>query len=662
MERRARSRREHAVDLRSGRSTYAARISSSLLALLASVNASDCTLAHAAESQEAELHASSWPSAPPAAAASLQSAPSGTEPPLFIVLTETGETRDGLPVLAVHPEAERIAATLDRGLTHELLGLYRMEQHYLRVRKGVAPEPAYLLLSSQDGGFARYGFFLGDQPKRDVAFVDLKRDQPLTGRFAAVDQLFPHELAHALRHQLVGPATGGEANQVHAIGVRTDPGVAFDEGFAEHFQVLAIDHPDAAPDTRALASSSDELARVHERFARYRRELEARVAFATPLRVGFALWFSHGEQVQRYHAVKANAFAREPELPKRLLDREDPYGAYLLENMLPGEPSAPPKPLARMTISEGVVSALFVRWLREPALLETRREESFYIPFGVRADEPTALQNAYLKLLYVLDVHAPTDVLALIDGYERSFPDEAPAVARVTDDVFLGRAVARAPEVWLASPEFRIGTTVFDQFRGLPRVHTFELGAASLVDWLTVPGVDEELARQLLAGAPYARIEDVATVSGVTPELVARLRGMQSEFERLIASPATEEESLSILAILMPSVRRLGAALVLGAIAGAVLFRWMRAKAGAPATWMRSCVAGVAASALGWPCAWVAGELAGVGALAGVAVVFGLPAAAWCLARKRGPAVACASGFAWVGAAVPMALFATPWG
>jgi len=68
--------------------------------------------------------------------------------------------RDGLPVYDPHPDGARFVALLSRGLSGRLLRLYAMEQRYLQARKGVVPEPAYLLLSNREGGFPGFGFCL----------------------------------------------------------------------------------------------------------------------------------------------------------------------------------------------------------------------------------------------------------------------------------------------------------------------------------------------------------------------------------------------------------------------------------------------------------------------------------------------------------------------
>lgn len=261
----------------------------------------------------------------------------------LVILTETGQSRDGVPVLKLHTNPATVTEVLSRGFSRRLLHLYQYEQEYLRRASGSRPEPAYLLLSGNEGGFPRFGFYLDNQDKRQAGYVDLLKSKSLAGRFGSMDQFFPHELAHVIVRQLAGDAGSGGSNQMHAIGVRTDPRQAFQEGFAEHFQVMAIDDPDADPATKALASNAEFRTMAEGQVVRYRRELQAHWAPAGPLRMGFLVWFSGTEQVWRYFAVKANAYAHQIELPETLLAARDLYPAYLLQNVLPGDLSGPAK-------------------------------------------------------------------------------------------------------------------------------------------------------------------------------------------------------------------------------------------------------------------------------------------------------------------------------
>jgi hypothetical protein len=103
------------------------------------------------------------------------------------VLSDSGQERDGLAVAASHPDPDPYPRVLTRGYSGRLVRLYRLVQRL------------------------------------------------------TIDQIFPHELLHIIVHNLAGPPPDGNSNQIHAIGVKTDRGTAFSEGFAEHAQIMAID-------------------------------------------------------------------------------------------------------------------------------------------------------------------------------------------------------------------------------------------------------------------------------------------------------------------------------------------------------------------------------------------------------------------------------------
>ena len=67
--------------------------------------------------------------------------------PLLVILTETGQTKEGLPVLAAHPDADEARDKLLRGFSGRVMRIYRMARTYLEAREGVPVEPAASLAS-----------------------------------------------------------------------------------------------------------------------------------------------------------------------------------------------------------------------------------------------------------------------------------------------------------------------------------------------------------------------------------------------------------------------------------------------------------------------------------------------------------------------------------
>lgn len=574
---------------------------------------------------------------------------------LVVVLADTGRTcQSGLPVLTRHPQAERHLPVLTTGMSGRLVRAYRLEQQWLAARDGRAIEPAYLLLSSNQGGFARTGFCLDDEPKPQAGFVDLPASQRLSGAFGAVDQIFPHEQLHVILHQLAGEVPTGGANQVHAIGVRTDPHVAFNEGFAEHIQVMAVDDPEAQPDTAALRSDVAPRARADRQLDAYRRTLVARWAPAARPRLGFVLWFGSAEQVLRYHGVKDNRFAFAPAIPERLLEPGDPYGAYLLDNVMPGDAGQPRKSQGRLRATEGVVSAFFLRLVNAAPAQQRREDAAFYRAFGTRAAAVPPVENAYLKVFTVMAEARTYDVVAFARAYRARFPAEAATVQRVADEIGLDLE-HDAPEVWMLNNAFTTGTTLFDQYRGIPRAHTFDLNAASLVDLLGVPGMTQAAANAILAGGPYLAPSDLEGVAGVPTGLAAEFTRMSSDMTTMMSRGAGDEDTLSFLAIFMPAIWRALAWLAVCATLSAAAYRAVRRQG----LW-RLALAGLGVALLGLSAAWVL-ETAWWMPAAIPLVVFALPAATWQLARKR-PREATLVFAAWTAAILPVLILSRPLG
>ncbi len=585
-------------------------------------------------------------------------------PPKFIVLEETGSEQGGLPVLRRHPDEARAVRLLAQGFSGRIIRLFELEQHYLMRTRGTAPEPAYLLLSNQQGGFPRFGFVFEGQAKPDAGFVDIQKQQDLVGRFGATDQIFPHELMHVILMQLAGKHPGSGANQVHAIGVRTDPETAFNEGLAEHVQVMALDDPDADPSTRALVSDAALVDRADRKFRAYARELTALWAPAGAMRGGFPFWFSQSEQVLRYSAVKANAFAFDPALPNRLLRGEDPYAAYLLESTMPGSPGGPRKTRARALSTEGVVSALYLKWVTSAAIQERYREAEFYRRFGTEPGAVSPLENAYLKLFYAFDRTKPATTAEAIAGYCATFPDEAGDVDAVVQAIAGNGTSPAAPAIWLANPRFPVGTSLFDQWRRIPRVHTFDLNAASMVDLLGMRGMSGDLAAALLAHAPYGSIEAVRAVPGVTPALMAELSAMALEMKKLREKEDDDAEHLKISAILLPYVWHLLTWIGVAGACGALLRRLV-----APVWWVRAVLCGLAAAALTMVVGYLFAPSPPIFAAAVPVVMFGVPGGLWRALRvwrrdRAGARRALAHGLrvlaGWAAAALPAVVVMTP--
>ncbi|MFQ5593844.1 MAG: ComEA family DNA-binding protein [Anaerolineae bacterium] len=137
---------------------------------------------------------------------------------------------------------------------------------------------------------------------------------------------------------------------------------------------------------------------------------------------------------------------------------------------------------------------------------------------------------------------------------------------------------ALPPQIWLRNPDTEVGAGVFDVYRSLPRPYHFNLNAATIVDLRTVPGVDAELARQIVQvrdkRGGFDRLEGLAGVPGMTPETMDRFRNMQSAMYVWINEGASnpEDVALSLSPVIWLLVWRLLAQLALAWVVAGLVF------------------------------------------------------------------------------------------
>lgn len=549
--------------------------------------------------------------------------------PLFALLRRSeikppgDQTRDVLKLADLETDelAQRTSELLSdpASYPHFVLRLHQFVKNYV-AHNSTYPEairialnePTYFFLSDRQGGFAANGFWLEetDGSLRDMSqmsYVDIQFEiGELDGDdFGDVNQIFPHELGHIIMRELAGEPEQTAFAGIHFVTVRSDPWIAFGEGWAEHFQPAAIDHnlSEAVRERRLepLPSAEDGW------YARFARELASGCYFC-PANLAFLFWQGKGEQHLRDGAVRNNHFVHQVVLPQALMtDRRDPYEALLYRDVIPPSPDAPLKNGAQMLASEGVISTLFYRLVTDARLQNTYREPAFYESFllpGQSADwgqvEPQDLftpgENVCLKLFDVFaryvtwEVgHGPSPMLQVIAGYTERFPDEAETVLSIFLEMTRGVTVDAGaathtaepnylstlqkrllqgdvklddnlgPPLWLSNDDFKGGFGVFRYFSFMRPPLNFDLNAADAADLRTVPGMTVALADRIIAAREeqghFDGLEDLAQVDGMTPALLERFQTMQARMEQELMTSKRENNPslLSLLLILLIS-------------------------------------------------------------------------------------------------------------
>lgn len=495
-----------------------------------------------------------------------------------VILRPTGKTIDSLPEMAVVPDTAQLhraaLEAIGNSFAREIIDLYFLAQIYLR-NKGErrAIEPAYLALTQNQGGYARFGFYLqGAGPLPRTPYLDIieKTVTSPQGRLASFTQLYPHEMGHVIYRLLSSDSLLEEKSRcvdMHYFPVITDYGIAFNEGFAEHIENAArLFEPNDSLKAEVFA----DIRRVQEKKPRWIRGFEH--DFRLPLRLAYykatmILWYQRLEDLHRYERAM-DGTAR---LKSGVLRKGSPEDRLSFRNsglILASEPRNRPQALA----TEGAVSLFFTRLL-ESKLAETYREPAFYRQFlydttqqaGNPGERFSPMQNLFLKHFAVLhgfvtfEQSGSAQALDFLEGYCQTFPDEKEAIEQLFQAAFGESHRDLPPDIWLMAKGHEHRLLALDAFGAATvPVYTFALNRAELEDLITIPGLSEEDARRILKHRRehgfYHSLEDAAAAEGLSPE--GREALLAAAFDEAYFEALPDPE-FDISALLITPIKRL---------------------------------------------------------------------------------------------------------
>jgi DNA uptake protein ComE-like DNA-binding protein len=405
------------------------------------------------------------------------------------------------------------------------------------------PQPTYLLVSEEEGGFARHGFWLArpaTTPEwHDEPYVNLvvDADSVADGSF---EEIFAHEAGHVLLRRLLPSLPSGYSRLPHSSLAITDYPTAFDEGFAIHFQALA----------RQLTHN-----------ARLRR---ADAGFGSQPFVPY--WRDAFDRGLRIRGVRDNLFVQR-QLPSARAAAASPDATTLFD-------AGELKSGQQMMASEGVIATLFYHLLDEPAAdravllgryLQLMRALHALNPQATDPSSPVFVRlvqehirlfpesraawlNTVVGLTYgaTVDLHLAQQAGELarlgLNGEAQQFVAQLTAArqalrqcvaAVMREPQRLGEALG--PEVWAAveaAPQPAAAAAPGDPGLAAVNVNTAERG--SLMLWLKLDAATAERALASRAAlGPFSDLGDFARRAALGAEQEAQLR---SGAARLIAA------------------------------------------------------------------------------------------------------------------------------
>ena len=493
----------------------------------------------------------------------------------IVLLEPAGDSVDNLPVMTRVADTtelyNKVMKNIHSSFINDFLDLNFILQLYLvNTHRKDSVEPAYLALTSNQGGFARTGFVLsenGNQVRKpSTPYVDITRGQATSNMagLMSVTQLYPHECGHVFIH-LLCPEDSIESNtrsvDMHYFSIVTDYSTAFNEGFSEHLENLSrlFEKNDSIragieKDTEEIRNSS---ARSIQGFKRdfY---LAARLGFYKASMLG---WYQRFEDYKRYvQALNGDVRYNATEAKLRKTEDRLTYRNSAVEtdtNSLRNQ--------VQLHATEGAVSAFFTRLLNSGAG-EHYLEPDFYRAFmydttGYILDPPARIspvENLFMKYFTVLDKYVvinnseSSQLADFIEGYIREFPAEEKIIKQAFRES-LGSEYSGdlPPPLWLMVKGHNHRLLVLDPFDAITvPVYTFDLNAARVADLLTLPGVTGDEARLIInyreTNGFYTSLEDLKNVPGISTDRAASIQSAVLDLEYLETLLNDYEPKLSI--------------------------------------------------------------------------------------------------------------------
>jgi hypothetical protein len=440
-----------------------------------------------------------------------------------VLMQPTGEMVRGLPEMSLLADTtlsyQKVLAQIKNSFAGEFLDVYFLAQVYLKNKNKLEDiEPAYIALTSNQGGFAKIGFSLREGDKDlflpNTAYVDITESQATSpaDKLMSFTQLYPHEMGHVLFRMLSREdSVNNNANSVnmHFFSIVTDYATAFNEGFAEHIENVSRKFEPNAKIKNGIYEDVEKIGKSMGPFLTgFKRD------YMWPIRLGYykasmLYWYQKFEDYKRH----VRAFSGDIRYKNAVLSLSNPEDAITYRNSgveLNGDSS---RNYVQMLATEGVVSA-FLTNLSSGELPLHYLAPSFYRQFvldsTVLVKPPQELfdplKNQFMKYIHVLhnDVvvnnSSNAQLTDFITGYMKSFPSEAPYVPELFEKI-LGVPYSKEvpPPMWLLVKEHPHRLLVFDPFDAITvPLYTFDLNAGEIEDFLTLEGFSKVDAEKIV--------------------------------------------------------------------------------------------------------------------------------------------------------------------
>ena len=465
--------------------------------------------------------------------------------PDIIILLPIDSLINEPPVLTIMPENEvtnMVCELFEKSYMHQSARLYNLCQNYLiTVNKIKTPEPVYLLLSQNQGGFPQSGFYLkqGDSiiDKTKVPYIELVKNNPDSEDYlGSMTQIYPHEMGHVLYHMLSEDSDSivpGSVD-VHYVSLITDIRTAFNEGFAMHFENMAREFD---PDTARMRIINEDF---NEKSEAVKPKVKSYVRdFKWPFRIDYyrttmVFWYQNFEDIKRYDWVKTG------KIKYRNISHSfsNPEKSLFYRNSGIDIDTILRNP-QQMFSTEGVIASFFFKLMQSD--LKDKYPDTtlinMFLPISLNSNEEikqvlNPFENQYIKIFYVLNKHVnfslteKSQFIDFVNGYCHEFPEEANTIRKIFEETTgYPFDIDSGNELWIINSDYQHGILVMDQFGGivLP-LYCFNLNASDKSDLKTFPEISDAdadlIVNHINENGPLVSYVDLNLIEGISEQTI----------------------------------------------------------------------------------------------------------------------------------------------
>jgi Helix-hairpin-helix motif len=501
-----------------------------------------------------------------------------------VLMQPTGKIVNDLPEMTFLADTTAVSKTVTENIKSsfikEFLDLYFIVQIYLKNNHKLDTiEPAYLALTENQGGFAKFGFTIkkvNDHiPKKNIAYVDITVNNATANldRLMSFTQLYPHEMGHVFYHLLSSEDTISNNTKnvdMHFFSIVTDYSTAFNEGFAEHIENISRTYEKNKEIRLGVSSDIEKIAKISKQSINgFERD------FIYPFRLGFYKasmlnWYQKYEDYKR-HVYAFNGDIRYKNAVLPLSNSEDYLtyrnsGVRLNKNEL--------RNIVQLNATEGAISSFFTL-LTTSNLSNHYMEPDFYRPFllngSIRIESPqkmfSPLQNQFIKYFKVLHKYivfnnsSKSQLIDFIDGYIQEFPTEENEIKNIfKKSLGIEYTNKLPPPLWLLVKDYPHRLLVFDPFDAITiPVYTFDLNAAETIDLLTIPTITEADAEKIIhyrqTNGYFTDFEQLKSIHGLQEEAVSAIISSKFDSDYIEENSKDFEPKLSIDALVISPLK-----------------------------------------------------------------------------------------------------------